>query len=86
MIRMIKRTIKGCGYVPGYGTHPGTPIIWYLTFLGFSINLVNGTLMMAIVSASLMLIIFGIPYLWSAHERAVDGEKDFIRGLTKEYK
>ena len=34
MLKILKRTIKGCGYVPGYGDHPGTKFLLVLIVMG----------------------------------------------------
>lgn len=34
MLNIIRRIIKGCGYLPGYGTHPGTSVVISLALIG----------------------------------------------------
>lgn len=39
---MISKMIKGMGYLEGYGTHPGWPIVIAMSLLGFMMGIIPG--------------------------------------------
>lgn len=68
MKKVISRIIKGCGYVEGYGNHPGTAMVIFLIFVGAIAGLDRGVIG-ACIGASLMALVFGPMYLYGAYSR-----------------
>ena len=58
---MIKTILRGCGYTPQCGHHPGTLWLVYLTIIG----IVAGGWLGGVA----MLAMFGPLYLFGAYER-----------------
>ncbi len=72
MINTIKRTIKGCGYLPTCGHHPGTFTLFSLILIGA----LTGTTPKTAFQGSLMMACLVTPlYLMGAHDRALDEEQ-----------
>jgi len=84
MIRIIKQIIRGCGYLPGVGEHPGT--MWLIVFIlmggmagamNQNYNVLNG-----IVGGSIFMGIFILPfYLYGAYDRANLSDELSKKGL-----
>ena len=85
MIRNIRRVIRGCGNVPGYGYHPGTPLILLHVFAVFILGTLHRDLEYGLLLAGVGLVALVPVYIWGAYERAKLGEKDFISGLTDDH-
>ena len=75
MIKHIKRILKGCGYLEGYGTHPGTEWIMLFIFVGFMVGISDGTFY-GFLGAGLFALFFGPIYLYGAWSRGKCFEKD----------
>lgn len=66
--RFLRRIYRGCGYLPGYGHHPGNVPLLMLAVLGAAAG--------GIAGAGLMLVVFGFVYLVGAYERGRDAEPE----------
>lgn len=68
---VLRLVLRGCGYIPGYGRHPGTSFLWMMVGMGALAGLGRG-LSYSIVGALVMLAVFGPMYLCGAYGRAKD--------------
>ena len=66
---MIVKIIRGIGYLPGYGSHPGTKIVLILIALSTIAGARTGGLPGAIFGATIMTVTMGGIYLWGAYNR-----------------
>jgi len=80
-ITYFKMIWQGCGYLEGYGHHPGTPVLLTIIVIGLLVGLQDG-LIRAILGAIIMLVIYTPLYLIGAYGRA----KDFYSDKTKRKK
>jgi hypothetical protein len=65
----VLRTIwRGLHYSDKYGSHPGTPWMVLLPFVGFLAGIERGW-RSGLIGALAMVLIFGPPYLFGAYER-----------------
>lgn len=71
---MLRKIIKGCGYIEGYGTHPGTPMITFFVALGVVSGAQGGGWVGACLGAACMSPFVGL-YLYGAWGRVNDAEK-----------
>lgn len=67
MRQMLRRVVRGMGYLPGFGSHPGTPVIFGIAMLGFFAG--------GWIGSAVMLGVFGPFYVLGAYERAVEYER-----------
>jgi hypothetical protein len=65
---VLRAVIRGCGDVPGYGPHPGAPVLLMLVIMGFVAGLARGFLG-ALIGAAVMAVLFGVPFLFGAYDR-----------------
>ncbi len=70
MFRHIRAIVYGCGYVPGYGSHPGTGVLVAFVIMG-AIAGAHAGWRGAVFGAGAMLGVFGPMYLWGAHDRGM---------------
>jgi len=68
-MRILRSIKRGMGYVPGYGEHPGTPILIMFGFLGGIAGAMSHGFWGMLSGAALFLGVMGIPYLIGAYER-----------------
>lgn len=73
-MRILRSIKRGMGYVPGYGEHPGTPILIFFTVLGGLGGGMEHGIWGMIVGAATFLGVMGIPYLIGAYERGNGSE------------
>jgi len=68
MKQILKYTIQGCGYLPGYGYHPGSKFLVFFIILGAlaGSSRENGT----IIGGMIIVLLFGPLYLVGAYLRA----------------
>lgn len=66
---MFKNFMKGCGYVPGYGHHPGTGFLVFLLVAGAVVGSERGSLLSTAVGFGAVLIVFGPIYVLGAISR-----------------
>ena len=59
---IIRHVVRGCGTLPTYGPHPGTPFLCTLVVIG--------GILAGLVGAIMMLVVFGSAYLVGAYERS----------------
>jgi hypothetical protein len=74
-MKTIRRIIKGCGYLPDMGEHPGT--VWLIMFvlMGGMAGAERGG-WKGFIGGCLFISVFMVPlYLSGAHGRAVDQER-----------
>lgn len=69
--RALRYTIAGCGTLPGYGSHPGTPFLFAMVAMGGVAGVSRGILC-GLAGAATMLLVFGSMYLIGAHGRGRD--------------
>lgn len=74
MSDVIRAIWRGCGYVPGYGHHPGTGLILMCNAGAVFVGASEGGVTGALVGLLLMSPITGI-YLWGAYERGKRKDK-----------
>ena len=74
MIKTIKRTIRGCGYLPTCGEHPGTALLFCFILMGAIAGSHNGW-KGAAFGASAMTLFAAPSYLIGAYYRSVDEER-----------
>ena len=72
----IKHIIRGCGYIPRRGYHPGTKIFLFLTMMAGVIGL-RGGVFRGLGGALVMLIIISPFYLYGAYRRSIDENKHY---------
>lgn len=70
-----QRTCRGCGYLEGYGHHPGIGSLVFLIFVGILAGSHRGWAGSAI-SALAMGTFFGSVFLIGAYERAKSHSKE----------
>lgn len=68
---LVRLTWRGCGYLPGYGHHPGTIPLVVMILLGGLAGL-SGGWHGAAAGTAIMAICFGGMYLVGAYGRARD--------------
>jgi len=73
LYRVVLLTLKGCGYLEGYGHHPGTIPLAILVVSGAFAGVWSGWVG-AIAGAGVMAAICGPFYLAGAYERANSSE------------
>lgn len=78
MKAVLRRIIRGCGYLPTCGDHPGTGYLFLIVCMGAFAGAKKGTLG-AFVGAGVMLVCLGIPYLIGAHDRGAIQEREDAR-------
>jgi len=75
---VIMHCIRGCGYLPHCGDHPGTPIL-IMFCIATGIAFINrnhqNPLLAFCIGFSICLLIFGSMYLYGAYERSVYDEQ-----------
>ncbi len=79
MLDILRKIVKGCGYLPGYGTHPGTIVVISLALIGALAGITSKSpdkLYGALVGASFMSVFILPLYFYGAYERANDYEKE----------
>jgi hypothetical protein len=76
MIKTIKHIIRGCGYLPTCGEHPGTGTLIIFILMGAFATAPNGGWKGAIFGASAMTIFVAPLYLYGAYERSALEEKN----------
>lgn len=74
-IRSLRHVIRGCGFVPGYGNHPGTATLGLFVAMGGGVGASRGDLGIALGGALLMLVVFGPMYLYGAYDRSRSAER-----------
>lgn len=67
-MRVLQAIWRGCGYVPGYGHHPGTGLILMWNAGAAFVGASEGGIAGALVGLLFMSPMTGI-YLWGAYER-----------------
>ena len=72
-MKTLKHIWRGCGYLPDYGDHPGTPVLFLLIVLGVLVGASNG-FYGAVMGAGVMALIFGPVYLIGAYQRSKDSK------------
>lgn len=78
-MKTVRRIIRGCGYLPACGDHPGTPFLLFCIILGVMAGVKRGSWVTAIVGAGVMLLVFGSCYAVGAYDRAVIQEREDAR-------
>ena len=77
MIKTIRRTIKGMGYLDSCGDHPGTALLIAFILMGGIAGLNKSNDMMGFAKgAGFMSILIGPLYLNGCHDRAVIDEEE----------
>lgn len=71
----FSRLIRGCGYLPTCGSHPGTGILIILILCGGLAGADKG-ICGVFFGAGLMTLCFGPIYLYGAYDRAKYEEKE----------
>lgn len=66
---IISRIFRGCGYLPGYGSHPGTGALFLFIAMAAVAGLRAGW-RGALLGACVMGAVFGPMYLYGAYDRA----------------
>lgn len=69
LANVLRRIIRGCGDLPGYGPHPGTPVLVVLIGLGAIAGLGRAGWRGGLFGALVMGVIFGSMYLYGAYDR-----------------
>ena len=77
-MKWLHHTVRGCGYVDGYGDHPGTIVLLAFVLMGAAAGAQAGW-RGAVFGAVAMLVVFGPMYLWGAYERSRESERDAQR-------
>ncbi|WP_430430237.1 hypothetical protein [Oceanicaulis sp.] len=65
---VIRAIWRGCGYVPGYGHHPGTGLILMCNAGAAFVGVIEGGIAGVLIGLLFMAPMTGV-YLWGAHER-----------------
>lgn len=77
MIKTIRRTIKGMGYLDSCGDHPGTALLIAFLLMGGIAGLNQSNDMIGFAKgAGFMSILIGPLYLNGCHDRAVIDEEE----------
>jgi hypothetical protein len=77
----LRQIIRGCGYVDGYGSHPGTGILIALVVMGGIAGAQGAGWRGFLFGACMMLLIFGPIYLFGAYDRGRPNQpKDINHG------
>lgn len=71
---VLGHIIRGCGYVDGYGEHPGTLTLFAFVAMGAAAGARGGWIGAALGAAG-MLAVFGPMYLYGAYERSRDASR-----------
>jgi hypothetical protein len=68
--RIFGQTMRGCGYLPHVGEHPGT--LWMIMFILFGgMAGVSRGGMYGMIGGLMFMALFVLPlYLWGAYDRA----------------
>ena len=82
MKNLFRDFVRGSGYLPGYGYHPGLAIVVWLIFLGVLAGLERGWIG-ALVGGSVMFAIFFPVYFIGCVERTREHSRWCAR-LSKE--
>jgi hypothetical protein len=69
--RLVLWTWQGCGYLEGYGYHPGSGFVAFLIALGAAAGAEGGWIA-SLIGAGAMSATFGLLYLVGAYGRAKD--------------
>ena len=69
--RLVLWTWQGCGYLEGYGYHPGSGFVAFLIVLGAAAGAEGGWIA-SLIGAGAMAATFGSLYLVGAYGRAKD--------------
>lgn len=75
MMKRIKQTVRGCGYLPHCGEHPGTGVLFILVLGGAAVAGKAGGLGGVVLGAAVMLLVYGPLYLYGAYTRAVENDR-----------
>lgn len=78
MLSFINKTMKGCGYLPGYGWHPGNHFMAYMAAIGVVIGVTSHSpnKMYKALEGALFITVPLLPaYLYGAYERVTDYER-----------
>ena len=73
-IGFFRHIIRGCGYLPHCGEHPGTGFLIFLVFMGAAAG-AKGGWFGALIGASVMFVAFGSIYLIGAYSRSKTEEQ-----------
>lgn len=71
--------MKGCGYLPGYGWHPGTSVAISLVIIGALAGVTSKSpdkIYRAFLGAGFMSVYILPLYFYGAYERAKDYDND----------
>lgn len=82
--RWVSLTIKGAGYLEGYGAHPGLPVL-----LGYvAVGAISGAIQAGPIGAAagvlMMLACLGPLYLIGCYDRAAGHEHATLKELIEE--
>ena len=73
-MKFIKQTIRGCGTLPHFGSHPGTG--WLILFIALgALAGRNGGIYGILGGAGIMALGMGPLYLYGAYSRAVESDE-----------
>ena len=75
MLKIIQRTIRGCGYLPTCGEHPGTTFLFVFILMGALAGGTNGGWKGSFFGAGMMTAFVAPLYLMGSYDRAVEEER-----------
>ena len=71
----IRHIIRGCGYLPGYGSPPGTPVLILFVLMGGLAGAQRAGWVGFLGGAGVLLAVFGPLYLYGSYERSREEEQ-----------
>lgn len=82
--RWVSLTIKGAGYLEGYGAHPGLPAFLVFVAFGAISGAVHAGPIGAAAGVLMMLAWLGPLYLIGCYDRAAGHERATLKELIEE--
>lgn len=58
-MEILRKIRRGAGYLPGYGEHPGTPLLIMMVLMGILAGAGRGSIRAALGGGAVMLVVFG---------------------------
>ncbi|MFW6246875.1 MAG: hypothetical protein ACOC22_01725 [bacterium] len=74
-MKVIKRILKGMGYLEDYGEHPGNIFIFIFLFICVFLGVEANGFFGGLIGFGICFFTLGIPYFIGCYERAIGQEK-----------
>lgn len=84
-MKIVRQIIRGCGWLPHVGEHPGTIMLGAFVIAG-ALALADAGFIASLWGAGFMFVFFAPIYLWGAYDRANDSDRLEKEAVAEEAK